>query len=184
MLDPKDVHIILIGCQRTEDYRHNLEIIRYNWLDYGKKVWITTVFNGDQNDCASGCGENTFIYLPENTGYGYGALDSFNSGLEFARSGYRPYVAIFNFDVWFLTEEGFVKAFNQLILSIIKSKDNTKLEKISLGQIKGTIETFSIKEEKFINEKSDNQRLRFSERQRQIELAEKRNEKHIGAKLD
>ena len=70
MLDPKDVHIILIGCQRTQDYRHNLEIIRYNWLDYGKKVWITTVFNGDQNDCASGCGENTFIYLPDNTGYG------------------------------------------------------------------------------------------------------------------
>ena len=117
MLDPKDVHIILIGCQRTQDYRHNLEIIRYNWLDYGKKVWITTVFNGDQNDCASGCGENTFIYLPENTGYGYGALDSFNSGLEFARSGYRPYVAIFNFDVWFLTEEGFVTAMSEFVES-------------------------------------------------------------------
>ena len=42
--------------------------------------------------------------------------------------------------------------FSKLILSIIKSKDNKKLEKISLGQIKGTIETFSIKEEKFINE--------------------------------
>ena len=24
MLDPKDIHIILIGCQRCEDYRHNL----------------------------------------------------------------------------------------------------------------------------------------------------------------
>ena len=117
MLDPNDIHIILIGCQRTEDYKHNLEIIRYNWYEYGKKIWITTVFNGDQNKCASGCGENTFIYLPENTGYGYGALDSFNAGLEFARSGYRPYVAIFNFDVWFLTEHGFDIAMSEFIES-------------------------------------------------------------------
>ena len=57
-----------------------------------------------------------------------------------------------NFNKNQIIEEGFVQAFNQLILSIIKSKDNTKLEKISLGQIKGTIETFSIKEEKFISE--------------------------------
>ena len=62
MLDPKDIHIILIGCQRCEDYRHNLEIIRYNWLDYGKSIWLTTVFNGNQNECPSGIGENTFIY--------------------------------------------------------------------------------------------------------------------------
>tara|TARA_B000000441_G_C21363594_1_gene134615 strand:+ start:56 stop:502 length:447 start_codon:yes stop_codon:yes gene_type:complete len=57
-----------------------------------------------------------------------------------------------NFDKNQIIEEGFVQAFNQLILSIIKSKDNTKLAKISLSQIKGTIETFSIKEEKFVNE--------------------------------
>ncbi len=57
-----------------------------------------------------------------------------------------------NFDKNQIIEEGFIQAFNQLILSIIKSKDYIKLEKISLGQIKGTIETFSIKEEKFINE--------------------------------
>ena len=57
-----------------------------------------------------------------------------------------------NFDKNQIIEEGFVQAFNQLILSIIKSKDNKKLEKISLAQIKGTIETFSIKEEKFVNE--------------------------------
>ena len=117
MLDPKDIHIILIGCQRCEDYRHNLEIIRYNWLDYGKSIWLTTVFNGNQNECPSGIGENTFIYLPENRGYGYGALDAFNKGLEFARSGYRPYVAIFNFDVWFLTEEGFDTAMGDFIKS-------------------------------------------------------------------
>ena len=57
-----------------------------------------------------------------------------------------------NFNKNQIIEEGFVQAFNQLILSIIKSKDNRKLKNISLSQIKGTIETFSIKEEKFINE--------------------------------
>ena len=117
MFDPSDVHIILIGCQRTHDYRLNLEILRYNYMNYGPLLWITTVFNGDQNECASGAGENTFIYLPENRGYGYGALDSFNEGLDFARSGYRPYVAIFNFDVWFLTQHGFEKAMTEFIKS-------------------------------------------------------------------
>ena len=81
MFNPIDIHIILIGCQRTQDYRLNLEILRYNYIDYGPLLWITTVFNGDQNKCASGAGENTFIYLPENRGYGYGALDAFNEGL-------------------------------------------------------------------------------------------------------
>jgi len=115
MFNPIDVHIILIGCQRTHDYRLNLELLRYNYTDYGPMLWITTVFNGDQNKCASGAGENTFIYLPENRGYGYGALDSFNEGLDFARSGYRPYVAIFNFDVWFLTQNGFETAMTEFI---------------------------------------------------------------------
>ena len=55
--------------------------------------------------------------MPENRGYGYGALDSFNEGLDFARSGYRPYVAIFNFDVWFLTQNGFEKAMTEFIES-------------------------------------------------------------------
>jgi len=35
-----------------------------------------------------------------------------------------------------------------------------------------------------INEKTDNQRERFSERQRQVELAKKRNQKHIGARMN
>ena len=39
-----------------------------------------------------------YIRVNVNRGYGYGALDSFNEGLDFARCGYRPYVAIFNFD--------------------------------------------------------------------------------------
>ena len=112
--DPKDVHIVLIGNDRIQDYILNLELIRYNY-EYGTDLWITTVFNGDQNKLSSGIGENTFIYLPENTGYGYGALDGFNAGLGFAAAGYRPYVAIFNFDVWFLNGMGFKTAMSEFI---------------------------------------------------------------------
>ena len=57
-----------------------------------------------------------------------------------------------NFNKNQIIEEGFVQAFDQLILSIIQSKDYTKLKKISLREIKGTIDTFSIKEERFIKE--------------------------------
>tara|TARA_Y100000310_G_scaffold344443_1_gene457242 strand:+ start:9544 stop:10401 length:858 start_codon:yes stop_codon:yes gene_type:complete len=114
--DPKDVHIVLIGNDRVKDYILNLELMRYNY-EYGLDLWITTVFNGDQNELSSGIGENTFIYLPKNNGYGYGALDGFNEGLRFAAAGYRPYVAIFNFDVWFLNDIGFKIAMTEFIES-------------------------------------------------------------------
>ncbi len=57
-----------------------------------------------------------------------------------------------NFNKNKIIDEGFVQAFNQLILSTVQSKDQQKLKKISLNQIKSMIETFSIKEEKFVNE--------------------------------
>jgi hypothetical protein len=57
-----------------------------------------------------------------------------------------------NFDKNEIIDEGFVEAFNELILSIVQSKDQKKLKNTSINQIKGMIETFSIKEEKFINE--------------------------------
>jgi hypothetical protein len=57
-----------------------------------------------------------------------------------------------NFDKNEIIDEGFDKAFNRLILSIVQTKDQKKLKKTALGLIKGMIETFSIKEEKFINE--------------------------------
>ena len=47
---------------------------------------------------------------------------------------------------------GFLQAFEQLVLSITQTKDQKKLSQIPLRTIKGMIETFSIKEEKFINE--------------------------------
>ena len=51
-----------------------------------------------------------------------------------------------------IIDEGFTKAFDELIFSIIQSKDKKKLKNIPINQIKSMIETFSIKEEKFINE--------------------------------
>ncbi len=57
-----------------------------------------------------------------------------------------------NFDKNKILDDGFIQAFNQLMLSIVQSKDHQKLKKIPLNQIKSMIDTFSIKEEKFINE--------------------------------
>ena len=57
-----------------------------------------------------------------------------------------------NFDKNEIIDQGFIEAFNELILSIVQSKDQIKLKDISINQIKGMIETFSIKEEKFIDE--------------------------------
>ena len=57
-----------------------------------------------------------------------------------------------NFNKSEIIDEGFKEAFNELILSIVQSKDQIKLKKTSINQIKGMIETFSIKEEKFIDE--------------------------------
>ena len=57
-----------------------------------------------------------------------------------------------NFNKNEIIDEGFIQAFNELILSIVQSKDHQKLKKIPLKQIKSTIDTFSIKEEKFVDE--------------------------------
>ena len=57
-----------------------------------------------------------------------------------------------NFNKNEIIDKGFVEAFNELIFSILQSKDQIKLKNISINQIKGMIETFSITEEKFIDE--------------------------------
>ncbi len=57
-----------------------------------------------------------------------------------------------NFSKNEIIDDGFVYAFNELILSIVQSKDQNKLNNISINQIKGLVETFSIKEEKFIDQ--------------------------------
>ncbi len=57
-----------------------------------------------------------------------------------------------NFNKNEIIDKGFVEAYNELILSIAQSKDQVKLKNTSINQIKGMIETFSIIEEKFIDE--------------------------------
>ena len=57
-----------------------------------------------------------------------------------------------NFDKNKIIDEGFAQAFNRLVLSILQTQDQKKLSKTPIGLIKSMIETFSIQEEKFINE--------------------------------
>ncbi len=56
-----------------------------------------------------------------------------------------------NFNKNLLINKGFKKAFEELMVKLIQSKDLEKTKKITLNNIKSMIETFSIKEEKFIN---------------------------------
>ena len=58
-----------------------------------------------------------------------------------------------NFDKNKVIDLGFKKAFFELAYSLIKSQDFKKIDNISLNEIKIMIETFSIKEEKFIDQK-------------------------------
>ena len=48
--------------------------------------------------------------------------------------------------------QGFKKAYYRLIALIVSSKDREKIDQIKLNEIKGMIESFSIKEEKFVDE--------------------------------
>ncbi len=57
-----------------------------------------------------------------------------------------------NFNKNDVIDEGFNLAFKNLILKIIKIKDQKKLDSVSSNQLKGMIDYFSIKEEKFIND--------------------------------
>ena len=62
----------------------------------------------------------------------------------------RPFEINFNKNE--VIDEGFEKAFFKLISMIVKSTDKQKINRIKLNEIKGMIESFSIKEEKFIKE--------------------------------
>jgi hypothetical protein len=62
----------------------------------------------------------------------------------------RPFEINFNKND--VIDEGFQKAFYELISLIVKSSDQEKINQIKLNEIKGMIESFTIKEEKFINE--------------------------------
>ncbi len=62
----------------------------------------------------------------------------------------RPFEINFNKND--VIDEGFRKAYYELITLIVKSSDQKKIKKIQLNEIKGMIESFTIKEEKFIDE--------------------------------
>jgi hypothetical protein len=57
-----------------------------------------------------------------------------------------------SFDKSKIINKGFTKAYEQLILTIVQSKDQIKLKKSSLKEVKSVVETFSIVEENFIDE--------------------------------
>ncbi|MDA9653350.1 hypothetical protein N9T29_00335 [Candidatus Pelagibacter sp.] len=57
-----------------------------------------------------------------------------------------------NFDKDSLINRGFEKAFYELINTLIRSSDFKKIKTIRINEIKGMVESFSIKEEKFINQ--------------------------------
>ena len=58
-----------------------------------------------------------------------------------------------NFDKNKVIDLGFKNAFFELTYSLIKSSDYKKIDSIKINEIKSMIETFSIKEEKFIDQK-------------------------------
>ncbi len=51
-----------------------------------------------------------------------------------------------------LINKGFKKAFYELMSKLVQSKDLVKIKNVNLNEIKSMIETFTIKEEKFINQ--------------------------------
>ena len=57
-----------------------------------------------------------------------------------------------NFDKRKVIDNGFKMAFSELISLIVNSSDLTKIKQTKLNEIKGMIDTFSIKQEKFIDE--------------------------------
>ena len=57
-----------------------------------------------------------------------------------------------NFDKNKVIDQGFKKAFSKLVSLITVSNYHKNIKEIKLNQIKGMIESFTIKEEKFINE--------------------------------
>ena len=62
----------------------------------------------------------------------------------------RPFKIDFNKNE--VIDEGFKKAFFELLQSIVNSSDLKKINKIDLKKVKGMIESFTIQEEKFIKE--------------------------------
>ena len=57
-----------------------------------------------------------------------------------------------NFDKNEVIDKGFKDAFFQLVSLIVNSSDKDKIKQVKLNEIKGMVESFSVKEERFVNE--------------------------------
>ena len=57
-----------------------------------------------------------------------------------------------NFDKNEVIDKGFKEAFFELVSLIVNSSDKDKINQVKLNEIRGMVESFSIKEEKFVNE--------------------------------
>ena len=57
-----------------------------------------------------------------------------------------------SFDKNKIINRGFVEAYEELILTIVQSKDQKKLQNSSTKEVKSLVETFSIVQENFIDE--------------------------------
>ena len=57
-----------------------------------------------------------------------------------------------SFDKNKIINRGFVEAYEELILTIVQSKDQKKLQNFSTKEVKSLVETFSIVQENFIDE--------------------------------
>ena len=62
----------------------------------------------------------------------------------------RPFEINFNKND--VIDEGFRKAYNQLLSLILNSSDQKKINQIKLNEIKGMVESFSFEEENFIDD--------------------------------
>ena len=80
MADLSNVHHIVIGYDKIEEYNININILRNVFLK-GKDLLITAIYNGDHPGLAAQV--DNFIALKENKGYVWGAIDAVEKGLNF-----------------------------------------------------------------------------------------------------
>ena len=122
MADLSKVHHIVIGYDKIEEYKININILR-NVFVKGKDLLITAIYNGSNyNEIEEKYKSekvNNFIVLKENKGYVWGAIDAIQKGLTFVDTlaDKREIVLLTNFDGLFFSEE----RYNKLVDDFIKS---------------------------------------------------------------
>ena len=114
MTDLSKVHHIVIGYDKIEEYKININILRNAFIK-GGDLLITAIFNGSNyNELEAryqGNKVNNFIILRENRGYVWGAIDAIQKALTFVDTlaDKREVVLFTNFDGIFFSEERYNK---------------------------------------------------------------------------